>query len=163
MKPTPAKVSPTRARSPGLLEESVYDALAQAKILTSAVAMHLERVWRDKFFWQLDMLHRLDEWEADEQPVRLESIGTFLRAMMAVRPQRHPGLSLGRTGNLIAAWTSGDDRLTLEFRTENSVRAVLAVNEENKVDRAVLDTSAARLPRVLAPYDPSRWFGIRDQ
>ena len=39
------------------LEERLFDALASVKVLTSKIAMHLDRKWRDRLFAQLDRMH----------------------------------------------------------------------------------------------------------
>lgn len=160
LKPTPARHQVSSVAETA--ESSVYDALANAKIMTSTVAMHLDKKWRDKLFWQLDCLHDLEEWETGDQPVQTESFRTFLRVMTTLRPTRSPGLSLGHSGHLIAAWTEGTDRLTLEFLPENSVRVAISYNNDGRIERAAIETSPARLPRVLSPYNPSHWLDISE-
>src|SRR5208337_3485201 len=61
------------------LDEQLFDALAEVKAMTSQVAMHLDKDWRDKLFHQLDSLHDPAEWERDDQPIQRSSFGTFLK------------------------------------------------------------------------------------
>src|SRR5688572_7984807 len=56
--------------------ERVFQALAGAKILTSQVAMHLSKDWRDRLFGQLDSLHDTSEWERGDSPVAHGSYAT---------------------------------------------------------------------------------------
>lgn len=158
LQPSPGSAAPR----PGLrmsLEEQLYDALARVKVLTSAVAMHLDRAWRGKLFQQLDSLHDTAEWEPGDAPVQEASFATFLRTIIALNPDRRPGLGLTSAGHLIGAWTVGQDRLTLEFLPNGSVRWLLSCHVDEQVESAAGEASVGRLPTVLAPYRPTRWFG----
>jgi hypothetical protein len=155
---TPGSVPLESARE-APLNEQLYDALARAKMLTSAVAMHLDRAWRTKLFQQLDALHDLEEWEKGDAPLHQGSFSTFLRTIIALNPVRRPGLGLTHTGDLIAAWTTGRDRLTLEFLPSGTIRWLLACYDDERIERAAGEVSVARLMAVLSPYLPARWFG----
>ena len=141
------------------VEGRLYDALARAKVLTSQVAMHLDRTWRAKLFGQLDALHDIAEWEHGDVPIQGASFATFLRAIIALNPDRRPGLGLTSAGCLLGAWTTGQDRLTLEFLPNGHVRWLISCYDDDQVERAAGETSVARLSAVLEPYRPSRWFG----
>ena len=138
--------------------EQLHDALAGVKILTSQVAMHLDRAWRSKLFQQLDALHDASEWEPGDVPVSVASYATFLRTIIALKPARRPGLGLTSAGNLIAAWTTGQDRLTFEFLPGGGVRWLLSCYDDERAERAAGESTVGRLPAVLAPYVPGRWF-----
>jgi hypothetical protein len=140
------------------LAERVFESLAAAKILTSQVAMHLERGSRDRLFQQLDSLHDTSEWEEGDEPVHSPSFATFLKAILYLRPERRPGLGLSHDGNLIAAWTTGHDRLTIEFLPNDRVRWVLARYEDDEPDRFAGQTGVTRLAEGLAPHRPEHWF-----
>jgi hypothetical protein len=141
------------------LAERLFDALARAKVLIASVAMHLARARRDKLFRQLDSLHDLAEWEEGDEPLQQSSFGTFLKAMLAVNPQRQPGLGLSHAGHLIGAWTIDRDRLTIEFLPNDWVRWVLArYKEDNEPRRFAGQTPVSELPEGLAPHQPEHWF-----
>jgi hypothetical protein len=142
------------------LAERLFDALANAKVLTSAVAMHLDRDWRDKLFRQLDSLHDADELEEGDEPLRQSSFATFLKAILMVNPQRRPGLGLSREGHLIAAWTTGRDRLTIEFLPNDRVRWVLARYKDDEPSRFAGQTPVDELAAGLSPHRPERWFSL---
>jgi hypothetical protein len=120
--------------------------------------MHLDRAWRDNLFRQLDSLHDVGEWEETDQPLQQSSFATFLKAIMTIDPQRRPGLGLSQSGHLIAAWTSGRDRLTIEFLPNDWVRWVLARYMDEEPDRFAAQIPVSRLARVLAPHEPEHWF-----
>jgi len=140
------------------LESRVFDALARAKILTSQVAMHLEQEFRDNLFRQFDSLHETDEWEEDDEPLDQSSFQTFLKVILTIKPERHPGLGLANTGNLIAAWTTGRDRLTIEFLPDDQVRWVLSRYYDDEPVRIAGQMGVSRLVEELTPYQPDRWF-----
>ena len=140
------------------LEEQLFDATANVKILTSQVAMHLDREWRDKLFRQLDSMHDPAEWELGDEPIQQASFVTFLKAIVRLKPQRRPGLGLSHGGNLIAAWTRDTDRLTIEFLPNDRVRWVLSRRHDDETDRFAGQTAVSRLYEGLAPYGPEYWF-----
>jgi hypothetical protein len=159
--PSPASLKslPRLAPDQPPLEVRLFDALAAVKILTAQVAMHLDGEWRRRLFEQLDSLHDPEEWEAgDDEPVGQSSFATFLKAILSIRPERRPGLGLSHTGNVIAAWTTGQDRLTIEFLPNDRVRWVLGLYHDGEPDRFAGQTPVTRLAEGLAPYRPEHWF-----
>jgi hypothetical protein len=146
------------------LQIRVFDALAGAKISTSRVAMHLERDFRDRLFLQLDSLHETDQWEEGDEPLNQSSFQTFLKAMLTIRPERRPGLGLSQTGNLIGAWTTARDRLTIECLPNDRVSWVLArYSDTDEPARFAGQTSVSELVEGLAPHRPEHWFSHAGQ
>ena len=156
--PSPASLTPISTQKS--LEEHLFDATANVKILTSQVAMHLERAWRDKLFRQLDSLHDLDEWEQNDEPIQKDSFACFLKAIFQIKPQRRPGLGLSSMGNLIASWTTDLDRLTVEFLPGDRVRWVITQQCNCESEYFSGQTAVSRLADGLAPYQPEKWFKI---
>lgn len=140
------------------VEERLFDATSSVKMLTAQVAMHIDKKWRDKLFGQIDSLHDLDEWDTDDKPVKKSSFKTFLKAILQIKPQQHPGLGLTYEGCLIAAWTTGEDQLTTEFLPNDRVRWVLTRNIGGEIERAAGQTAVNRLYECLMPYHPDHWF-----
>lgn len=140
------------------VSEILFDATASAKILTAQVAMHLDREWRQKLFAQLDSLHDPDEWQEGDQPVQQASFATFLKAMFALKPKRRPGLGLSFGGHLIAAWTSGRNRLTIEFQPNDRVRWVISRYPSNELEQDAGRVHVADLAGRLQPHHPEEWF-----
>jgi hypothetical protein len=109
------------------LEESLFDARAMAKILTSRISMYLREGWRDKLFYQLDNLLDPDEWDPEDKPLQEQSFDTFLKALCDLQPAKRPGLGLAYSGNLIAGWrgnANGNDRMSLEFAPDGKVKVI---------------------------------------
>ncbi len=140
------------------LPEKLYDALARVKLLTAEVAMHLDTEWRSRIFEQLDDLLDAEDWHEDDDPIAASSFETFLRMIIFHNPSRRPGFGVSNRGYLIAAWTSGSDRLTTECRPNDTVRWVLSCEVDGETERAAGETAVRRLMEVLAPYSPPRWF-----
>lgn len=155
LNPVSAKRKSAVART---LAEKLYDSLADTKIRTSQVAMHLDESWRKRLFTQLDDLLDADDWHKEDEPVVGASFGTFLRMIVYQAPERRPALGVSNRGNLIAAWTSGADRLTLEFLPEDLVRWVLSCEIDGEIERAAGESPVRRLPLVMSAYQPDRWF-----
>jgi hypothetical protein len=142
-----------------VVEERLFEALSRVKRLTAMVAMHLDAAWRKNLFSQLDGLHDPTEWELDDEPIREASFATFLKAIVEIKPERRPGLGLSKAGQLVAAWTTGRERLTIEFLPNDQVRWVLSryYDDEEPV-RIAGQMAVSRLVDQLAPYEPARWF-----
>ena len=153
---SPASLTSSLAERP--LEERLFDATANIKMLAAQVAMHMDKEWRDKLFSQIDSLHDLEEWDTDDKPVKKSSFATFLKAILQIKPQRYPGLGLSYEGYLIAAWTTGQDRLTTEFLPHDDVQWVLTRDLGGKTERAAGQTEVSRLYKCLMPYNPGHWF-----
>ena len=140
------------------LPEKLYDALARVKLLMAQVAMHLDTEWRSRIFEQLDDLLDAEDWHEDDDPIKVPSFETFLRMIIFHNPSRRPGFGVSNRGYLIAAWTTGSDRLTIEFLPNDTVRWVLSCEVDGETERASGETPVRRLMEVLAPYSPPRWF-----
>jgi hypothetical protein len=157
-KRSPTFSGPAMPPQPATVAERLFDALAKFKIRTSQVAMHLDRDWRSKLFGQLDSLLDAQDWEPLDRPPSIESFATFLRMLIFLRPARRPGLGATAKGELIATWTVGDDRLTIECMPHDLVRWTISVSINDDRERAAGITPVSRLPEVLSPYGPDRWF-----
>lgn len=141
------------------LGERLFNAVADAKILTSQVAMHLDPDLRDRLFRQLDSLHDPEEWEDGSRPLGQASFATFLKAILTIDPERRPSLGVSHAGYLVATWTTGADRLTIEFLPNDHVRWVLSRHyAADDTARFVGDSRVTRLVDGLAPHHPEHWF-----
>jgi hypothetical protein len=141
------------------IQERLFDATANVKILTSQVAMYLDNAWREKLFRQIDSLHDVDEWDPEDAPIRQSSFNTFLKAIVQIKPERLPGLGLSHRGLLIAAWTTGRNRLTIEFLEGGRVRWVISRRRDNdEPEQYAGHTSVNHLLEGLQPHHPEEWF-----
>ncbi|MGH8489539.1 MAG: hypothetical protein ACREXS_11920 [Gammaproteobacteria bacterium] len=133
------------------LEERLYDARALCKTKTAVVAMHLGFEWRSRFFSQLDSLMDFENWEKEDLPITEASFTTLLRMLLLIRPARRPGLGSTSYGNIIAAWTMENDRLTIECLPHDEVRWVLSRYLDGNRESAAGQVALSRLLTVLAP------------
>lgn len=149
---------PKSVRADAPLGERLFEALASFKIKTAAVAMHFSREERARLFCQLDSLLSSESWDPDDCPPTLESFATLLRMLLFLGGRR-PGLGATDTGNFIASWTEGSDRLTIECKPYDQIRYVLSQSVEGNKESVAGDTTTPRLLEVLRPYNgPRRWF-----
>jgi hypothetical protein len=141
------------------LAERLFDALAVFKLRTATLAVaHFNRDERARLFKQLDSLLDAESWD-DADAVTTEASFTTLLRMVLFLGGRRPALGVTGTGNFIATWTEGVDRLTIECKPNDHVRWVLVQNLDGQRESAAGETTAMRLPEVLRPYDPpKRWF-----
>lgn len=140
------------------LKEQLYNAKAFCKIKTAEISMYLTSETRTKFFSQLDYLMDPDNWEDDDKPISEESFTTLLRMLISFKPARRPGLGATSEGNIIAAWTNGKNRLTIECLGADKVRWILGRQIEEDRESAAGETKLIRLSNALAPYNPNIWF-----
>jgi|ERR1700733_8784265 len=147
---------PTRVVPP--VEQRLYDSLSAIKVMTSQIAMHLDKNWRDKLFKRLDYLLGNENWEDDDTILQDTSFFTFLRMVLFLHPGRLPSLGVSAKGNLLADWTNMQDSVVLEFLPNDEVRWVLVRYLDGERESAAGQTMLGRLAEVLAPYAPERWF-----
>lgn len=140
------------------LKEQLYDARSAFKLQTAQIAMHLDMCLRSRLFKQLDSLLDYENWESADVPPTLASYLTFLRMLLDLNPAVRPSLGATSDGRLVAAWTEGRDRLTIECLPNDEVRWVLSHEVDGDCERGAGITKASRLKQVLAPYSPERWF-----
>jgi hypothetical protein len=156
--PTPSDiVRDVPQRDP--IPERLYDALAAFKLKTATLAAaHFDRDERSRLFKQLDSLLDVESWDNADTVTTEASFTTLLRMVLFLGGRR-PALGVTSTGNFIATWTEGDDRLTIECKPQDHVRWVLLQNLDGQRETAAGETTTKRLPEVLRPYDPfGRWF-----
>lgn len=142
----------------GSLDRRIYDTLASFKIFTSQIAMHLDDAWRARLFRQLDSLLDTAEWDERDLPPTLASFGTFLRFILVAKPQDPPGLGATSDGRVVATWTRGSDRLTLDFFPADQARWSVSVGIDGETERAAGFVPIGRVMATLEPYGPARWF-----
>ena len=147
-----------RPRSAQGLEEKLFDALAQYKVATSKVSMHLHDRWRTRLFAQLDSMLDVEEWDELDVPPSKESFDTFLRMMLLLEPDKRPGLGSSGSGEIVAHWTTGPNRLTIECLPGDNLKWVLTRILNDKVERAAGNNGIERLKAILAAYEPDVWF-----
>ena len=136
------------------MEERLFDARATSKILASQVAMYMQEEWRRKLYRQLDSLLDVDEWTEGDAPLAGDSFATFLRLMLLVRPSKKPGFGSTSAGNLLAVWSHGDARITIECRPDDHVRFVASHQINGERETGAIDTTIDRVP------EHSRNFGL---
>jgi hypothetical protein len=164
VKPTPSAFPTPRSPNQTPLAQRLFDARATFKMKTATLAAaHFNDAERSRLFKQIDSLLDNESWDSDDAVTTEASFTTLLR-MVLLLGGRRPGLGVTSTGNFIATWTEGDDRLTIECKPEDRVRWVLVQNLDGQPESAAGETTAKRLPEVLSPYDPpKRWFPDADQ
>jgi hypothetical protein len=149
---------PLQDAAPPTHGDTLYTALARCKVKTNQFAMHFGSDWQRRFFAQLDALMSKDDWVESDTPVTEASFTTLMRLLLTMRGKRRPGLGLGNGGRVIAAWTNGADRLTIECLPDDRVRWIVSQSVDGESDAAAGDTTLALLPERLAPFNPDKWF-----
>lgn len=138
---------------------AVFDQLISLKVSTSSLAMHLTGAWRQGLFAQLDHLLDPDEWDFSDALPSVASFRTFLRLMISLGNVRRPSLGSTGTGDIIAAWIIGKDRLTLECLPDDHVRWIVSTTLSGEPTSAAGRTKIHLLESLLEPYNPRTWFG----
>lgn len=155
---TNSKTFASTSQSAMTVDEILFQSRAAAKIYASKVAMRMDPVWRDKLFGQLDSLLDPEEWDELDNPLVTESFATFIKVMFLLLPGRRPGLGLTFQGNIIAVWSNGENRLTIECLPNDIARWVLAYQVETGIERTAGEAKISRLVDHLSPFELERWF-----
>lgn len=127
--------------------------------MSSSAITPLDYGWLKRLFRQIEDLHDPAEWDERDRPLQAESFATFLRLIAHIRPDKEPGLGLTHSGELIAAWADGRNRLTIECLPNDLVRWTMVRWIDDVRESAAGSTSLQQLLSALAPYGPERWFG----
>lgn len=153
---SPSRIAGTNVIS---LNEKLFEASSTAKILTSQVAMHLDNSFREKLFSQIDLLLDIQDWDPEDKPLQKASFYTFLRTIIFIKPNVFPSLGLSFSGNILAGWINGKNRLSIEFFSDDKVKWILTRSyEDNQTERSSSESSVQRLLNCLSPYEPEVWF-----
>lgn len=150
-----------RTRSVSTLQtlgEKLFDVTAAVKVWTAQLAMHLPLDARDRLFRQIDTLHDAEEWTESDTPVSIESYKTLVRAIIYHKIDSRPSLALMPTGNILALWKDGIDKLTIEFLPEMRARWLVQNHTTAGAERVSGTGPLERLSDNLAAYGAERWF-----
>lgn len=150
-------LTPQPIANTSTLDVRLFQALANAKIWTSQVAMRLDRASRDRYFKQLDRLHDLEEWFEGDRPVDLESYKGFIRFMLIVRGNSKPAMALTSSGRLVAVWLSGGRKLVVEFIDSDRLQWLVSCGDD---DRTAGKANLTNIVERLQPYNPEAWFEV---
>jgi len=144
------------------LDDRLDQRLFELKVQTGSVAMHLSPEWRAGLFRQLDRLLSEENWEPiDELPSPVSYL-TAMRLLIFLKDAVRPGLGLSHAGNIVLSWSSGCDYLTIECRSDDAVRWIISNTlEDGTRERAAGDSTARRVPAVIAAYEPAKWLEPR--
>lgn len=161
LKPRPSAMLKTQSGKSAFADApamKLFNAAASLKMQASQVSMHLPEYWRVRLFKMLDTLYSPEEWDDNDQTITSASFWTFLRLTLAVGPGGKPGIGASDSGNFIAAWKHGENRLTLEFLPEDKIKWSVAVSREGERYYAAGRSSLAWLMGDLEAYTPKLWF-----
>lgn len=88
--------------------------------------------YKDKIIKNIEHFREIigDEPEPDDLPLQQESVDNYISLMIRLKPVRMPGLGVSQTGNIITAWTTDKDRLTIEFLSNNWARWSVCIHPE---------------------------------
>ncbi len=152
--PAPTVLNSSAGQS---LDEILFQALANAKIWTSQVAMRLDNEARNRYFRQLDRLHDINEWFERDKPVELESYKGFIRFMLIVRGNSKPAMALSSKGQLVAVWETGARKLVVEFLDSDRLQWLVNCGVD---DRTAGKADLENIVERLEPYNPRLWFDV---
>jgi hypothetical protein len=97
------------------LQEHLFDARVNLKVVTSQYAMHLSESARSRLFSELDYLLAEDGWDPDDTLPTVESFRVFLKWVIFSGDCTWSSLGIADDGNILAAWVRADDVMTANF------------------------------------------------
>lgn len=135
--------------------------LMDLKIQTAKL-MHRSSDWRAGIFRQLDLLLDEENWEPIDELPNDASYLTAIRLLIYLGDVRRPGLGLTHDGHVVLSWSADRDHLTIECRPSDAVRWMIShtLPDETR-EQAAGQSYAARVPAVIAAYEPGRWLKPR--
>lgn len=146
-------VANDNARTTG---EELAARLKGAQRELALVSMHLSSDFREGTIRQLRKLLDPESWEEGDQHLDLNSFISFARGMAVLSPRVRPMLGLSNSGNLLAMWGSGTERLSLEHLANDELRWFVHSNGPEGRDSAAGSTTIARLAQIIAAHGMDR-------
>ncbi|MSP43864.1 MAG: hypothetical protein EXR08_10980 [Alphaproteobacteria bacterium] len=142
------------------LEESLFDNRAALKIITSKLGTsHIDPSLRSQLFFQIDWLLKSEEWEEGDNLPNEQSFKTLIKFILNSSPLESPSLGLSESGNLLALWINGVNKLNLECFPNDHFKWLVSCVFEGKKERAAGESpSLVRLLNSLEPYNNAGWF-----
>lgn len=140
------------------LAEQLALKLASIRSMVSVVSMYFEVGWRTSLIERLVELLDPAEWDPEDIPPSERSFSTFLRLIIYLHPSRRPGIGLAASGNFVAAWSKGKDRVVIECLSADEVRWVLFRQLGEDRVSAAGRSPIHKIPDFVAPYEPEELF-----
>ena len=142
------------------VDEEVFDATADVKVLFSRVSMYFSPELRDRLFVQLDRLHDPNDWEEGDLPISALSFTTFLRWFYVSRPSKLPNFGMSSKGLMFSSWLANHnmDRLILEFLPSDRIKWFVTQQFEGEFDQSAGITGLDRIEAKLQSFDVDVWF-----
>nr|WP_314094222.1 hypothetical protein [uncultured Shinella sp.] len=156
--PSSAISRPETRQAPTSTEDKLERFSADFKVYLSGVWMHLPEGWQERLSSQIDSLVDPEEWDKDDTIPDPNSSRTLIRLLIATKAHKRPGLGVSPLGNIVAAWSTETDRLTVECMADDHIKWVLTKNTNGQIERAAGEGRIQRLSAVLRPYDFAAWF-----
>lgn len=149
----------SRLENPSL-EEILFDNRAALKIITSRYAVsHIDPDIRKHLFFQIDWLLKSEEWEDGDNFPNAESFKTLIKFILNSSPLESPSLGLSDSGNLLASWIRGENKLILECMAKDHFKYLAASVADGKKKRSAGDAESLRdLLDLLSPFKTAGWF-----
>jgi hypothetical protein len=165
-KPSPSSIAFQSSQAFAPLEETkeirLFNSIAALKVAVAEVSMHLDPVWRERLFAQIDMQHDPEDWDDSFTPPDKESFQTFLHTILLHGPLQRLGLGTDDDGHILASWRNGAGMLSLLFLGKDRIRWAVVRQENGDTESAGGEVGVDRLPIVLKPYNPEEWYGNAD-
>lgn len=125
----------------------------------TAISMHLPKGFAVGLKTQFANMLDPDEWDSRDKLISTEAVNCFLVLLIHSRAQKRPGIGTNGKGAVSAFWRSGTDRLTVSCHPTGEVTWVISYTpEDGEPEKAAGTCKANRLLKVLAPFEPERWF-----
>ena len=140
------------------LAEQLFDVSAASKTSVNQLAMHFGRDWQHKLFRQLDAVLDAEEWDSADRPLTPSSFATFLHILISLRGKRRPGIGISSTGDIVAMWTVGDNRLTFQCHAEDWVTWIVSYVSDDDTHTAAGRTTLPHLFAAIGAFNPEQWF-----
>ncbi len=138
--------------------EKLFDVSAASKISVNQLAMHFGHDWQRKLFRQLDAVLDPEEWDAADQLLTPSSFATFLHILLLLRGKRRPGIGISSTGDIVAMWTVGANRLTFQCHADDWVTWIVSRVVDDETHTAAGRTTLPLLFATIGAFNPEQWF-----
>ena len=78
--------------------------------------------------------------------------------MLVLRSKRRPGIGVSLTGDIVAMWTVGANRLTFQCHADDWVTWIISRVVDDETHTAAGRTTLPLLFAAIGAFNPEQWF-----
>lgn len=151
---TPSVPTTISSDSSAALGALLVNVLGQIAI----VDRYFEPSFKDALIKHVHRLLDPEDWDQGDPVPSANSFQTLLRLLISINPERQPGLGIAPSGNFVAAWHDGEDRIFIETAKNDLMKWVLSRTIDTQKERVSGEAKIHRFFDVTNAWKPEGYI-----